>query len=592
MKTQTRRIHPPPTRILADRSQPPEWKNRKRGRRLAAVSSALLLLAAGAPARAAGSVDDLTGPWQLLVDDLLVAARTNVTRGYHAFQKYAGNPVVVPTTAWEQLLNIYGTVLPNETRTGYRMWYQNYLTNDPCANTSWPLYALSVNGLNWTKPALYQSEWCGTSNNNRFFPGFMTSVMHTPDDPDPARRYKFMTFAGGGWSAAWSPDGVSNVVSAANNPVAGGSDSGQFCYDPRTRQYLGYVKVGWTDTNGLARRAVGYMATDNFTNWPAPALCLHPDAVDDRWSTNIIQRTHFYGLSAFPYETMYLGFLWIHRATNLVANPPQYAGYQVGPIYMELVSSRDGVNWTREEGDRPALLALGAVGSWDGGMVFTARAPLVEGDTVKLWYGGFKNVHDTALKLQRGSIGYATLRKDGFASLDAGATPGTILTKTFGNTGGPLLVNYHTNAPGGFLKVEVTDENNNVLPGYGQADCVPLTGNSVTQAVTWAAHTELPAGRPWLRLRFLLQNASLYSFMAGSNAALAEVPPTLAYAWQNSDLVLSWPTNAPGFMLEYATNLSPATWQSNAAPPVLIGDRNVVTNPVTGAARYFRLRKP
>ncbi len=200
-------------------------------------------------------------------------------------------------------------------------------------------------------------------------------------------------------------------------------------------------------------------------------------------------------------------------------------------------------------------------------MVFTARAPVVEGNTIKIWYGGFKNLHDTALKKQQSAIGLATLRKDGFASLDAGATAATILTKTFGNTGGALLVNYHTNNSSGWVKVEVLDENGNVLSGYSQADCVPLTGNSTTQAVTWAGHSELPAGQRWLRLRFMLQNASIYSFMVGSNAALVEVPPALGYGRRNNEIVLSWPTNSAGFALEYTTNLPPANWTPALPPP-------------------------
>ncbi len=560
--------------------------------------AAILNLTAGA----ANSIDDLTGPWQLLVDDYLIAAKTNVSRSYRPFQKYAGNPVLKATTAWEQLVNIYGTVLPNETGTGYRMWYQGYITNSPCANaTNGLLYATSADGLSWVKPVLNQVPWCSSSNNSLYYPGFvhprgfMNSIMQTPDDPDPAKRYKLMTYAGGGWSAAWSSNAI-NFVGAPNNPVAGGSDSGNFCYDPHTQQYLGYVKVGWTDTNGRARRAVGLTTSTDFTNWSSPSLILHPDGYDDRWSLNVTQRTHFYGLSAFPYETMYLGFLWIHRATNLVSSPPDggYEGYQIGQIFVELVSSRDGVNWTREETNRPPILPLGAAGSWDAGMVFTARAPLVEGDKVKLWYGGFINHHDTPQKRQRGAIGLATVRKDGFASLDAGEPVGTILTKTFGNTGGPLLLNYHTNHSSGSVKVEVLDQNNNLLPGYSQSDCVPLTGNSVTQAVAWVAHTELPAGQPYLRLRFVLQNASIYSFMPGSNAALVVVPPALGFARHDPNVILSWPTNPPGYSLEYATNLPPSGWNDASPPPVLAGDQYVVTNtvPPTEKERYYRLKKP
>ena len=258
---------------------------------------------------------------------------------------------------------------------------------------------------------------------------------------------------------------------------------------------------------------------------------------------------------------MYIGFLWIFRATELDGEMP---GYLIGPCFVELVSSHDGVHWTREEGDRPPILPLGPDGAWDDGMVFTARAPIVEGDTIKLWYGGFDQVHGSSLKITTGSIGLATLRKDGFASLDAGATAGTILTKPLTGAGGALQVNYR--AVGGSLKVEVLDENNNVLPGYSQADCVALTGDSVTQTVTWATHAELPAGHAlpapavhsperiallvhgganpppwWTCRRSPSSRRTRPSPRAGQPASRSSPPPSArsSYQWQKNQVNLS-----------------------------------------------------
>jgi len=224
-------------------------------------------------------------------------------------------------------------------------------------------------------------------------------------------------------------------------------------------------------------------------------------------------------------------------------------------------------------------------------MVFTARAPVVEGDTIKLWYGGFINHHDTPLSRQRGAIGLATLRKDGFASLNAGAATGIVITRPFAHTGGPLLVNYRTNAPGGWLKVEVLDALYRALPGYTEAECAPLTGNSITQTVTWTAHSQWPTNQPYLRFRFILQNAAIYSFMAGSNAVVVDVPPTLNWARTGSNLLLSWPTNHVGFILEQADSLPAATW-TNAPAPALLGDQYIVTNTLEATQRFYRLRKP
>ena len=497
---------------------------RLRCRIASAACLALLLLPSLASPRAwaAASVDDLTGPWQLLVDDYPVASKTNVVRTYHPFQKYTNNPVLVADQPWEQpMVYLYGTVLPNETHTGYRMWYHCLRTNNSiCTDWSTELYATSTNGINWVKPVLNLRETCGSTSNNMYYTrptgGGMTSVMQTPWDPDPAQRYKFMNKDDVGYYAGWSPDGI-NVTDAPDNPVfAGGSDVGQFCWDPHTQLYRGYVKNSSYDGNGLKRRAVALTTTTDITSWPQESLIFWPDAFDDRWvPAGTIQRTHFYGLSAFPYESMYLGFLWIFRATDV-------DGYYIGPCFVELVSSHDGVQWAREEGNRPPILPLGATNTWDDGMIFTARAPIVEGNTIKLWYGGFNQVHGSALTKTTGSIGLATLRKDGFASLDATTNTGTVLTKPLTNAGGALQVNYR--AVGGSLKVEVLDQNGNVFPGYSQANCTALTSDSVTQAVTWAAHTVLPAGAPLIRLKFILQNAWLYSFMAGQSAALVDVP--------------------------------------------------------------------
>jgi hypothetical protein len=473
-------------------------------------------------AEAAASLDDLTGPWQLFVDDYLVAAKSNVVRTYHPFQKYAGNPVLVADQPWEGLVYLYGTVLPDEARSGYRMWYHTLRPADTNNDGSLELYATSADGIHWFKPLLGLRSWHGSVSNNMYFTrstaGGMTSVMHTPWESDPNLRFKLVNRDDTGYFAGWSPDGI-HVLDAPSNPVfTGGSDVGQFCWDPRTRQYLGYVKNAWYDANGRKRRAVALTATTNITSWPQESLILWPDPFDDRWApAGTAQRTHFYGLSAFPYESMYIGLLWIFRATDV-------DGYYVGTVFSELVSSHDGVHWTREEGERPPILPLGAAGAWDAGQVYTARAPVLAGDTLKLWYGGFNKLHGTALSSMTGSIGLATLRKDGFASLDAGATTGTILTRLLDGVGGPLLVNYQ--AVGGSLKTEVLNETNGVLPGYSLDECVVLSGDSVTQAVTWASHTELPVGGPRVRLRFSLQNAALYSFMAGEAVAVID-PPTI-----------------------------------------------------------------
>lgn len=470
---------------------------------------ALLLTCWPTVGRANEGLGDLSGPWQLVVDDYGLASKNGLVRTYHPLVKFAGNPVLSADQPWEgQAVYTYGTVLPDETGNGYRLWYSCIDYFHDCEMRV--LYATSPDGIHWSKPALGIRQWNGSTANNMFFPratlNGIASIIHTPWDPDPGRRYHVVNYDPGGYFAAWSADGI-HLTDAPTNPVlTQAGDVGQFNWDPHTQQYRGYVKLN-PYVSGLLRRAVGLTTTDNIQTWPTPRLILAPDDFDDRWvPPGTVQRTHFYGMSAFAYESMYLGFLWIFRATEA-------DGYLVGPVYVELVSSHDGVHWFREEGDRPALLELGPSGAWDAGQLYTTIAPLVVGDTIKVYYGGCDDQHGLALKDMFCSVGLATIRKDGFVSLDAGGAPGSVTTKRLLGADGPLQVNYQ--ATGGWLAVEVLDENGGVVPGYGAANCDLLTGDSIAQTVTWGSHGELPGGVSPLRLRFVMQNASLFSFMAG-----------------------------------------------------------------------------
>lgn len=496
----------------------------QRGASHVARTGAALLIGLGglafASAAKAGdinkSLSDLTGPWQLFVDDHLIAESEHVTRKYHPLEKHPANPIMVPDRPWEGTnIYVYGTVLPRENGQGYRMWYHALPGDEDFYRL---LYAESEEGIHWDKPNLGLVEYKGSTDNNIFIRrdrrDHIPSVIHTPWETSPQRHYAMINYDGaaGGYVAAWSPDGI-HWTNASETPVFDqGGDVGQFVWDPHMKRYLGFVKRN-ADVSGLRRRAVGVIHADSITEWSQPDLVLAPDTFDDRWAKGI-QRTSFYGMSAFAYESMYLGFLWVFRADD------HETGYFDGIIFIELVTSRDGVNWRRQAGDREPILPVGPSGTWDDGMIFTTQHPLVEGDQIKLYYGGFDCTH-AAKPPWHGAIGLATLRKDGFASLDATDATGVVTTKALSGAGGKLLVNY-TAPPGGHLKVEVLDAKGKVLPGWDRDACDALEGDRIAEAVTWGRRQTLPSHAPPIRLRFILQNSSIYSFMAGESVRVVD----------------------------------------------------------------------
>ena len=110
-----------------------------------------------------------------------------------------------------------------------------------------------------------------------------------------------------------------------------------------------------------------------------------------------------------------------------------------------------------------------------------------------------------------GAIGLAMLRRDGFASMDAGEKPGTLTTRPIRFQGQHLFVNF--DAPQGELRVEVLTLDEKPYGPFTAENCLPLRGDSTRQRVTWRGVESLAnAASKNVRLRFTLTNGSLYSF--------------------------------------------------------------------------------
>jgi hypothetical protein len=66
--------------------------------------------------------------------------------------------------------------------------------------------------------------------------------------------------------------------------------------------------------------------------------------------------------------------------------------------------------------------------------------------------------------------------------------------------------------------------------------------------------------------------------------------PTLKSTAVGNQIILSWPSWAPNFILQSTTNLvSSAVWNTVSPWPVVTGGQNNVTNPICGAQMFYRL---
>jgi hypothetical protein len=186
----------------------------------------------------------------------------------------------------------------------------------------------------------------------------------------------------------------------------------------------------------------------------------------------------------------------------------------------ELTVSRDGIEWQRVSPGK-YFFPRGAPNAWDCEMILP-NAPVVRDDRIWIYYTGWnipyeeeamvrthKGWVENGRRMQR-AIGVATLRLEGFASLQAGNAPGTLVTRQLRCPGGSLQVNGDVR---GELKVEVLDAAETPIPGFAAGDSVVIRGDNLRHPVRWKGNQvlDLLRGRP-VKLRFILLSGNIYAF--------------------------------------------------------------------------------
>jgi hypothetical protein len=253
---------------------------------------------------------------------------------------------------------------------------------------------------------------------------------------------------------------------------------------------------------GKPKRLVTRAESADARNWCAPEIVLAPDATDN------LDDEH-YGMVHWRAGNSYLGLLnRLHTVPNTMD--------------MELVHSADGRNW-RRFADRPAVVPLGDRGACDEFIADATSPPIPVGDEDWLFYSGSARHHDfswqpppdvdPAEMVPEGKtfLCLATIRRNGWVSLSAMAREGYVETVPLFAQGARLLVNARC-GPGGSLQCEVSDAWGHVWPGFSRADCPEFTGDSIAHEIVWASGRGINRAPGFVRLRFYLRNADLFSF--------------------------------------------------------------------------------
>lgn len=449
---------------------------------------------------------------QLLVDDFLIA-HTDLRRSFHKPEKYVGNPVISPSTPEElnrQKKNQppgtqeavcylgHGGAFYDPTDERFKMWYR----------AGWGTQislASSEDGYSWSRvPGSFVLPPPGKGVGDN-------CLWYDTNTKNPAERYKYLESRES--HLLWtSPDGKNWSA-----PVDAGkaADYCSFFYNPFRDIWAYSVKESVPVRARLRRYAEAktFLSPNVFDSsvfWVSADKFDLPDP-------QVGDPAQLYSLNAVAYESLMIGMFYVHVGPHnrvcLATNTPKR-------VDLKIAFSRDGFHWDRPD-HTPFLACTRQDGAWDRGYLHsTAGLCYVAGDKLLFPYTGFSGVTPNG---DRGmyagaSIGMATLRRDGFASMDASSEGGTLTTRPLLFTGGYLFVN--ADCQKGELRAEILDEAGQVITPFSRENCIPVKADKTLQAITWKDTASLSAlaGKPH-RIRFYLTNGSLYSFWITSETS-------------------------------------------------------------------------
>lgn len=452
---------------------------------------------------------------QLFVDDFLIES-TTLRRSFYKAAKFEGNPVFKAESAREigpsaegergeeaTTFTGQGGLFYDPSEKLFKLFYVAGWRGPLSLATSPDLQSwtrrgqLLPEGLRWTGPQLATggSDNCVWLDLNAKNPAerlkFLTCWMHVPKEQRPQGFHHSLHVSD---MQTWS-EGVPTTLAA--------DDYCSFFHNPFRNKWCFSIKRG--TSRGRSRF---YHESDDFlkgADWSRSVFWTCADKLDlpepaGRYP-GAGDAPQLYSLNAVAYESLLVGMHYIHRGPH---NRVCEKGAFPKLVDLELGFSRDGFHWDRP--DRSGFLAGSRTeGSWDRAYLHGAAGVFVVlEDRLVFPYMGTSGVAPSGHRgmYTGGSIGLATLRRDGFASMDG---PGELTTRAVSFKGRHLFVNLR-----GEVRVDVLDEAGKVL-----RSSLPGSGDTTKLRLEWRDGADLAGleGRN-VRFRFQLEHGSLFAFWA------------------------------------------------------------------------------
>ena len=422
----------------------------------------------------------------------------------------------------------------------YRAWYSGLYRE---SGSEWPRsgpipyvrvgYAESADGIHFKKKTLGLSSF-GQNNQTNIVAGLPATPIFRPivptgmhidaADPDPSRRYKFLTWTGRRpvrkrrnvaevvdeqtWTLWTSPDGLRwREASRGGIRYPGGMPSSfspqAMFHDPDesdpARKYKAYGFLGLNND----RRGGGYGYSSDAIEWTADPR----NPVFDPWArarpvvrNGKVEQIH--DVVVWKYHQYYLALYQYQRSGE--------------DMTIELAMSRDGENFSYIE-PGTEVIRRGDPGEWDSDSI-APSVPLVDDDEIKVYYSGYRFSRTKRIEGERG-CGLATVRLDGFTdlALEDGRDQGSVTTIPAVRGGAAELHVNASCAEGSRIEVELIDSRSGQpLPGFSRKQCTPITSDSLAHRARWGKRRLADVPNASFQIRFHLtkgrESPRLYSF--------------------------------------------------------------------------------
>jgi len=408
---------------------------------------------------------------------------------------------------WESETSGYITVLDDDGI--IRMYYRGITESIKDESRAMVCYAFSEDGINFHRPNLGMHTFEGNKRNNiilKYSPEChnFTSFLDTKPGTPVSKKYKAVGghertgINKGKLYGLYSNNGV-DWVRYSDEPVItdGMFDSQNVAFfDSNTGSYKCYAR--YFDNSHLENpepyhgvRAIKSFESEDFLNWSEPINNEYDVPYKEEFYTNAT-------IQCPGAEHFYLSF------------PKRFIADRKRDFYIDMdgvsdavfMSSRDGINWNRtfmEAWVRPGLDRR----NWVNRNNMTALGIIETSEKEFSMYISENYRTDT------NGIRRLSIRKFGFASVNAGYEGGSFTTKPITYNGDSLYINYSTSAAG-HIKISLLDES-----GVQLTESPIIYGDEIFEKVDFGLSLGQYEGKP-VRLRFELKDADIYAIKFGS----------------------------------------------------------------------------